>query len=188
MDQANQDRNEFWQEQDQRVIDFENSLEYPNETLENVPVVTLSDESDLENIPAEGGCYWIWTDEPIRHSMHKNRTPPNFDGGEVIYNGLTKDSIKWRVKNHLFSHREEGWSGISVDIYMDDSTSHRKRAMLIDPGRKKVAYYENERVTDKEMLLQLNLSSQEREYIENTDRSVYYFRNGLSSSSKCNYL
>ena len=102
----------------------------------------------------------------------------------MIYNGLTKDSIRWRIRNHLFSSHHEGWSGISVDLFMSQSTSHRKRAMLSNPGRKKVAYLDNEKITSKDALLRLNLSNAEKDYVAKTNSSEFFFRNGINIHEK----
>ncbi len=180
MDQTNVDKNTYWQEQDQRVIAFERDLPYPNFRLDQVPVEKLQKEEDIEGIPEEGGCYWIWTTEPVHHKMHRNPTPEPFDGGEIIYNGLTKDSIRWRIRNHLFANPDEGWSGISIDLYMKHSPSHRKRAMKEHPGRQKVAYYGDQKITSKATLQQLHLSETEQNYVNQTNSKEFFFRNGIN--------
>ena len=180
MVQANQNKSAYWQREDLKVLNLEQTLAFPELRLNNVPVVSLQNEADLAQIPEEGGCYWIWTNEPVHHKLHRNPIPESFDGGEVIYNGLTKDSIRWRIKNHLFSSHNEGWSGIGIDLYLGSSASHRKRAMLRNPGRKKVAYLENKKVTSIDALIKLNLSNEELEYVKKTNSSEYFFRNGIN--------
>jgi len=179
MNTTNRRKNQSWINEDTKVVAFEESIRIPTRTLTNVPNIAIRREIDLTEIPNQGGCYWIWTNEPIHHTLHRNDNPDPFNSGEIIYNGHTKDNIRWRVRNHLFSSPGEGWSGISVDILLDYAVSHRKKAMSIQP-RAKTAYVNRERVTNKDALLQLNLTEAERNYIQNTDSNVFYFRNGIN--------
>ncbi len=76
-------------------------VEIPNSALDQVDFVDLEAKEDFEKIPSGGGCYWIWTNEPVNHSLHKNSTPSPFDDGEIIYNGIAKDDVKGRIFHHL---------------------------------------------------------------------------------------
>ena len=58
---------DIWSEQDKRFFDFEKDVQVPDEQLSQVDVITLRSESDFEKVPDKGGCYWIWTNEPIYH-------------------------------------------------------------------------------------------------------------------------
>ena len=108
----------IWKEIDIEIYNFENNLIIPNETLENVPSVIIKNFEDLGKIPKEGGCYWIWTDRIINHSFNRNKHPEKFNNGEIIYNGIAKDDIRGRIQKHLLGNVEEGFSAISIDLYL----------------------------------------------------------------------
>lgn len=170
-------------------IEFEealNKIVIPDEELSDVEYVKLTSEQDLNEISEIGGCYWIWTNEPIVHTMHKHPLPKRFENGEVIYNGIAKDNLKGRIKAHLFSSLQDTWSGISVDIYTDtDTTSHRKKACSSTKNAK-VPYLLEDKdyrpIKDKETLKSLYLSKVERDFIETVDtsNSQIFFRNGIN--------
>jgi hypothetical protein len=126
--------NETWQEEEQKFLQAINDVKIPNERLEEVAFITPHSKEDFEQIPSSGGCYWIWTNEPVVHSLHKHKTPASFDGGQIIYNGIAKDDVRGRAKHHLSGNVDAGWSGISIDLYFGDTTSHRKKLFQI-PGR-----------------------------------------------------
>ena len=92
---------DIWLKQDAEFVKIEKKVKIPNSMLDNVPNITLKNKNDFENIPDLGGCYWIWTNEPIIHRLHKRPIPKKVQGGEIIYNGIAKDNIRSRVKNHL---------------------------------------------------------------------------------------
>jgi len=74
---------------------------------------------------------------------------------------------------------DEGWSGISVDIYPRETRSHRKKACAAEG---KVPYLDRDglpRIRTKELLLELNLSVEEREFVNGSTQSEFYFRNGI---------
>ena len=121
--------NEIWQQEEQKFLQAIKDVKIPNASLDDVAAVIPKNISDLDTIPQSGGCYWIWTNEPVKHSLHKNPTPTPFDNGEIIYNGIAKDDVRARVKHHLFGQADAGWSGISLDIYFGDTISHRKKAL-----------------------------------------------------------
>lgn len=173
-------KNAYWIEQEKGFIEAIKSLKIPNATLEEVDFNILKSIENIENIPSGGGCYWIWTNEPIIHSLHKNRTPEKFDDGEIIYNGIAKDDVKGRIKQHLFADMEADWSGISVDIYMNKSESHRKKAFSV-AKRVKVPYINHQPIKTIDKLLELHLSEEEKYYIEkNRSETTFYFRNGVN--------
>jgi hypothetical protein len=159
---------------------FEDLASIPDGQLRGVASVYIRDESDIQRIPEGGGCYWLWTDEPVNHSMHRQKTPARFRGGEVIYNGLAKDNIRWRISSHLLGVPQLGWSGISLDILqMGHVRSHRKKAMSPD-DRAKVPYVDGEPVTELSQLRKLRLSLAERDFIRHhPNRKIFYFRNGI---------
>lgn len=134
--------------------------------LDHVDNIRIIQSSDFEKITDKGGCYWIWTNEPIHHSFHNDSFPSRFENGEIIYNGFTKNNMRSRLRNHLLSKEDEGRSGISIDIYLKDHQgSHRKKAMS-DIKRSKVPYLDKKPVRTKEKLLKLNFSKLERDFIE----------------------
>jgi len=177
--------NNYWLEQEKIFLKAIKDVEIPNMSLDKVDFINLENKNDLSKISIVdgkgGGCYWIWTDEPILHSLHKHKTPEPFQKGEVIYNGIAKDDIKGRIYHHLFGFEDAGWSGISIDIYQKQSISHRKKACS---KFGKVPYINNNPIRNKEQLLQIHLSDNERNFIEITDFNEYYFRNGIDISEE----
>ena len=172
--------NDYWLEQERKFIKALEEVEIPNQTLDEVDYITLKKPDDLRKIPDlenSGGCYWIWTNEPIVHTLHRHKLPQFIEGGEIIYNGIAKDNVKNRVFHHLFGYIDAGWSGISVDIYTKESVSHRKKACS---PKYKVPFIDLEPIRNKKQLLNLNLSEEERGYINITYFDTYYFRNGIN--------
>lgn len=190
--------NEIWQQEEQKFLKAIHNVRIPNQKLEEVPFITPHSEEDFDQIPGSGGCYWIWTNEPVLHSLHKNKTPAQFDNGEIIYNGIAKDDVKSRAKHHLLGEVDAGWSGISLDIYFGNTISHRKKA-LSEKG--KVPYikenYTIKRATkakglrkgetverfkpirSKKDFLKIHLTDLERETLETIGYEKVYFRNGI---------
>lgn len=188
MDLVNKKRNEIWLKEDLKFRKLEEKAGIPNRRLSNVPFVKLKKESDLERVPDKRGCYWIWTNESINHSLHGNKTPNKFNDGEIIYNGVAKDDIRGRIRKHLFGTIDEGWSAISMDIYLKKSVSHRKKAMSRDK-KKKTPFLKGdkipkslsgERISTKKLLLYLHLSPKERKYIKEKNYEEFFFRNGIN--------
>lgn len=169
--------NNYWLEQEKKFLKAIENVDVPNEKLDNVDFIDLKSHQDLGNIGVGGGCYWIWTNEPVIHSLHKNPIPKPFDDGELIYNGIAKDDVKGRVFHHLFGFEDAGWSGISIDIYTKASNSHRKKAC--SPNGK-VPFINNFPIRTKEQLLKLHLTQEEKEFINNSEQSVFHFRNGIN--------
>lgn len=169
--------NSFWLEQEKIFLKAIQEVKIPNALLQNVDCLLIKDSKDLNSVPSGGGCYWIWTNEPVVHSLHRHKTPKSFQSGEIIYNGIAKDDVKGRVFHHLFGFADAGWSGISLDIYTSESESHRKKACS-QAG--KVPYIEKKPIRTREQLLKLNLSVTEKSYIKKTKRNVYFFRNGIN--------
>ena len=170
-------RDSNWKKWDKLFYKFEKKALIPNYNLKNVKFVQFKNKKDIEKIPSEGGCYWIWTNEPVFHSLHKRKTPKKFDSGEIIYNGLAKDNIRYRIKNHLISDFEAGWSGISVDIYTAKGTKSHRKKVIHKTG--KVPYLQGKRMKFKEDIFKLYLSNDEKKYIEK-NKSPFYFRNGIN--------
>lgn len=169
--------NNYWLEQEKIFLKAIHNIEIPNGVLENVDFKLIKTNTDLDSIPSGGGCYWIWTNEPVKHSLHKHKTPDLFNDGEIIYNGIAKDDVKSRVFHHLFGFEDAGWSGISLDIYTKSSISHRKKAC--SPSGK-VPYLNQKPIRNKTQLLELNLSVNESSYIINNENEVFFFRNGIN--------
>lgn len=177
----------IWIEQDALVKRHESDLLFPKKDLSNVPCVKVRTLEDLKVIPpGKGGCYWIWTNEPVNHKLHKNKIPDGFNAGRIIYNGIAKDNVLSRIKHHLFGKVNEGWSGISMDLVTIIPKSHAKKACSTKVGgREKVAYLiDNTRIIDKGLLLQLFLSEEEKSFVDSTQQTVIYFRNGINILEK----
>ena len=171
--------NQFWVEQEQIFLQAIEGVQIPNASLGNVDYIEFLTPEDFDRIPNGGGCYWIWTNENVMHSLHKNNLPTRFNNGEIIYNGIAKDDVRSRIKHHLIGEVDAGWSGISLDIYQSESISHRKKAMS-STSRSKVPNIDGTHIRTISQLLQLNLSDVERNYIQNSNQNAYYFRNGIN--------
>lgn len=181
----------IWKKESEKFENLAKKAKIPDARLRKVDCVLLKKEEDFEKIPEEGGCYWIWTNEPVHHMFHKNPIPKKFEGGEIIYNGIAKDNVRARIRGHLLVDEDAKWSAISLDIYPHKSESHRKKAMSTS-RKEKVPYlcidkghdYNRSSVRSKKLLLKLFLSSEERKYIRNSGERVFYFRNGINVSEK----
>ena len=170
-----------WNDIDLRVKEFEDSLEIPNELLVGVEFVSLKKEDDLTKIPKKGGCYWIWTNEKINHSFHKHDLPKKVKYGEIIYNGISKDDIRGRIRKHLFGKVNEGLSAISVDLLLFEYKGSHRKVALSDKGN--TAYLNNRRIRTKNEALNLNLSIDENIFVRNSDHPIH-FRNGINITEK----
>lgn len=190
--------NSYWIKQEKKFLTAIKNVEIPNANLDKVNNIIVKTKCDLSKIPDGGGCYWIWTNEPVTHTLHKHNLPTNIQKGQIIYNGIAKDDVRGRISRHLFGSVDATWSGISIDIFNGKSDSHRKKAMS---GKGKVPYITvqkevkraNKRkgvkkgeiidelspIRRKELLLKLPLSQAEENYINGTEVSQYYFRNGI---------
>jgi hypothetical protein len=193
--------NKYWIEQEKKFLKAIKNVKTPNSNLDKVDFIKIKNKNDLNNIPNGGGCYWIWTDEPVYHTLHKHPLPKRINSGEIIYNGIAKDDVKRRILHHLFGDEDAGWSGISIDIYKNNSTSHRKKAMS---AKGKVPYLIQEKtakrknskkgvkkgdnvhvfepIRTKKLLKNLFLSEEEKDYINSSSLSSFYFRNGIDIS------
>jgi len=169
--------NSYWLKQEKIFLNAIKDVKIPNETLDKVDFIKVSKNTDINSIPSGGGCYWIWTDEPVNHSLHKHKTPKRFNVGEIIYNGIAKDYVKGRIFHHLFGFEDAGWSGISLDVYTKSSVSHRKKACS---PTGKVPFINKKPIKTKSQLLQLHLSKSEISYIKRNKLEVFYFRNGIN--------
>lgn len=169
--------NNYWLEQEKKFLRAIKDVDVPNETLDNVDFVEIKSVNDFNEISDGGGCYWIWTNEPVFHSLHKNQTPKPFNDGEIIYNGIAKDDVKGRVFHHLYGFEDASWSGISLDIYTKASNSHRKKACS---PKGKVPFINNIPIRSKEELLKLHLTEGEKIFINNSEQHVFHFRNGIN--------
>jgi hypothetical protein len=179
MNRENNNRNNIWLIKDRIIIEYETSIVIPNGKLNAVPRIEVINKDSLNELPDGGGCYWIWTNEPVNHSLHKNRNPIGHNGGQIIYNGIAQDGLRGRILHHLFGVISAGWSGISMDILLGQSESHRKKAMSTIL-RAKVPFINNVPIRDKELLFQLYMSEEERNFVSNTNHQTYFFRNGIN--------
>ena len=175
------DNQDIWINEDKKVIELEKHIQIPNKTLDNVRNIELKSVNDFEKIPKTGGCYWFVTNEPINYTFHRHELPEKIGDFDIIYNGIAKDNIQSRIKHHLLIKiQDPGWSGISIDILpIKYEGSHRKRAMST-VKKTKVPYLNGKQLRTKEQLLQLNLSIEERKFIESNDLKNFYFRNGIN--------
>lgn len=169
--------NNYWLEQEKKFLKAIEDVDVPNDSLDNVDFVEINSHNDFSKIPNGGGCYWIWTNEPVIHSLHKNQIPKPFQNGEIIYNGIAKDDVKGRVFHHLYGFEDAGWSGISLDIYTKASNSHRKKACS---PKGKVPFINNIPIRNKEELLKLHLTEGEKIFINKSGQNVFHFRNGIN--------
>jgi hypothetical protein len=168
--------NSTWSNENNRFLSLERTVQIPNGCLRGVSRVALDSPQDFNSIPDSGGCYWIWTDEHVIHSMHNRVIPNKFDGGRVIYNGLAKDNLRLRISYHLRSEHDATWSGISMDIFMGRSKSHRKRTF--GKGSFKVPFIIGTPIMSKHNLLKLRFTKTEQNYIVASHGAIF-FRNGI---------
>jgi hypothetical protein len=176
----------IWKNEEKKFRKLEEKIKIPDKSLNKVDSVILKTKSDFDRIPNTGGCYWIWTNEPVKHRFHKNKTPKKINGGEVIYNGIAKDNVQGRLIHHLMGKPNAGWSGISLDIYDEKSISHRKKVMS---AKGKVPYVECpsdgrngnnlKPIRDKKLLFKLFLSKKEKNILKKSNKKEYCFRNGV---------
>ena len=169
--------NNYWLEQEKKFLKAIEKVDVPNENLDNVDFLNIKNHHDINKIPDGGGCYWIWTNEPVNHSLHKNKTPKQIQNGEIIYNGIAKDDVKGRVFHHLFGYEDANWSGISLDIYTKSSKSHRKKACS---PKGKVPYIDSMPINNKKDLLKIYLTKKEEKFINHSEQNVFHFRNGIN--------
>ena len=191
--------NEIWQQEENKFLQAIQDVKIPNGELEDVAFITPKTINDFNIIPQGGGCYWIWTNEPVSHFFHKKPIPPNFNNGEIIYNGIAKDDVRKRVKEHLFSKVDTERSGISLDIYFDKTISHRKKALS---ATGKVPYIKDKEkpskenkntvlkkgdeidfykpIRNREDFMKLYLSDSEKKSLSSLTNDRIYFRNGIN--------
>ena len=185
----------IWKREEKKFEALEKKVKIPNGKLHEVDFVILKKEEDFEKIPQSGGCYWLWTNEPVHHQLHKNPNnpiPKKIKKGEVIYNGITKVNVRQRVERHLWGEMNAGWSGISLDIFLGISKSHRKKAMS---PKGKVPYVDSiidkrheinkdslKPIRTKDLIFRLYLSRAEKTYIKDHNQKKYFFRNGIKIS------
>lgn len=169
----------IWKREEKKFKNLEATIKIPGKELKKVDMVKLYSIKDFEKIPNSGGCYWIWTNEPVKHSFHRNETPEKIFGGEIVYNGIAKDNIRPRIEHHLKGDADAGWSGISMDILCSKPVSHRKK-VFSTKKRAKVPYLDDKPLRSKELLFKLQLSAAEKKFIRNNDQDEYFFRNGIN--------
>jgi len=175
-----------WLNEDKKFYNLEKSIAIPNESLEDVSFIELNSIQDFEKISTEGGCYWIVTNEPIKHTFHRNPLPQKINEHDIIYNGIAKDNVQERIKRHLLIQEEDpGWSAMSIDLLMEEHKAyHRQKAMDIK-DRTRVPYLIKENklipIRSVELLMELNLSETEKNYIlKNKNFKRFHFVNGIN--------
>jgi hypothetical protein len=190
--------NNIWQVEEAKFIQATQNVRIPDATLQDVPYIIPKNVTELNRIPESGGCYWIWTNEPVLHSLHKKPTPVAFDNGEIIYNGRANSDVRGRIKGHLFGQHNATWSAISLDIYFDPTPSHRKKALslmgkvpyikskkILKRGNKKKGLLKGSAIDDyspirtKEDLDKIYLSDDERILLNRSSSNQIHFRNGI---------
>lgn len=188
----------IWKLEEQKFLLAIKDVKIPNATLKNVKSIVPKKVEDLDIIPQLGGCYWIWTNEPVLHSLHKNPTPPTFENGETIYNGIAKDDVKSRIKHHLFGKVNADWSGISLDLFWGGTVSHRKKAQsakgkvpyikvktTLKRSSKKRGLVKGQEIESfkpirsEEDLANIYLSAAEKKQLKKEGIGNKYFRNGI---------
>jgi len=179
----------IWKKEEGKFKKLETKVKIPDMSLNKVDSVVLKTENDFERIPKTGGCYWIWTNEPVKHRFHQNKIPKKIHGGEIIYNGVAKDNVQNRIIHHLLGEPNAGWSGISLDIYYKKSVSHRKKMMSAKGKAPYVECSPNSRngkkndelrpIRGKKLLFKLFLSKKEKSFLKKSNKKEYYFRNGV---------
>ena len=155
----------------------------PAEDLSGLPYIVCKTEEDLCKLPKDNCAYWIATNEPVEHSMHRSPFPKKMkDDFEIIYNGVA-GSLQGRMKNHLLREECAGQSGISVDIFTNPQNpgSHVKKAFSTNP-RAKVILVGGARVSNKQDLLKMNLSQEEEEWITQSSGKDIFLWNGINVS------
>ncbi len=181
--------NNRWKQEAQKFFHALADVQIPDSGLDDVDSVVITGDKDLETIPQGGGCYWIWTNEPIIHSLHENKVPVKLSDGEIIYNGIAKDDVRNRVRHHLLGKETATWSGISIDIYLKNSKSHRKKALSEKGKVPFICNYDSQgtpmpdskKITTKSLLKKLTLSKDEIKYVISSKKNIY-FRNGINVS------
>ena len=195
--------NNLWLKEEKKFLKFIKDVKIPNEFLDDVDFIIPNKVKDFDNIPATGGCYWIWTNEPVLHCLHKNKIPISFQGGEIIYNGIAKDNVRGRAIHHLLGNVDAGWSGISIDLYLGNTISHRKKALsnsgkvpyiikddIRKKGNFKKGYKKGDQykkyipIKNKEELSNIYLSEEEKKEFQKLNDDKIYFRNGISIMDK----
>jgi hypothetical protein len=122
-----------WKKEEEKFKRVESRIKIPNAKLKNVDCIGLSKKSHFNKIPESGGCYWIWTNEPVIHYLHKQKTPQKMSKGEIIYNGIAKDNVRSRITHHLLADDDAGWWGIrSTSIQRDQSRIGRRLVQILE--------------------------------------------------------
>lgn len=154
--------------------------------LTNLAGERIQNDHQVKHIPNKPGVYFIATNEPVIHSMHKNKLPEKLGSYEIVYNGTTCD-LRNRIRSHLVRTKHKGMSGISVDLLTtdEDASSHTKVVCCKSPHKKKVPYDSNgEKLGIETLPLQMHLSSTEKQFIKKfEDSSIVYFQNGINISN-----
>lgn len=171
-----------WINQDIKVQEIEKTLLIPDERLTGVENVQLNTEDDFKKIPHNGGCYWITTNEPIKHAFHKNPLPNEIDSFEIIYNGIAIQDVQGRIKRHLLIKKEDpGWSGIRIDLLLTSHDAHHRQKALSLDKKARVPNIDSIPIKSLADLYKLHLSYEEISYIKgNEEEKVFYFKNGIN--------
>lgn len=164
-------------------------VEVPDSKLTGISSIRIQGIRDIEHIPKKiQGTYWICTNEPITHCLHKGVNIPkklenNF---QIVYSGSSCD-LRDRAKQHLL--RISGvygtMSGISVDILQQAPTNKSSHAKCLwTPAKNKklpkiLKIDQYVKPVDKEDILNsMYLSAEEQSYVSNTND--IFFKNGIN--------
>jgi len=184
----------IWYKEQKKIQDFLSaSISIPDETLTDVDFATMKSPDNLVQVPKVGGVYFIWTDEPITHSLNGNDGCIPFNGGKIMYNGVSS-GLRGRCEEHLLRTKDlkggfiNSQSAISVDLYCEGfkGQSHTKRAYSakskLDGRKSKVPTIKGNKVRIVNDLLNLgNLSNEEHDFLMVQDgMSDIAFNNGIN--------
>lgn len=185
------DKNEKFAQRDQLIESFFDSLpDFPEANLNNLPFEDIENEESFSSIPDSGGNYWIVSNEIPGFRLHSQNVPSKIGEDEILYSGKTKQSIRGRIKNHLLAKK------LSESIYSETKSGfkvkHSISALSLDildqhvPEEIRLSHYKDAMspkskvAKTKEDLLKILKDQKEREYVENSNETIYYFKNGIN--------
>jgi hypothetical protein len=181
------------------VNDIIYKINIPDEKLQGITMITITNIEDMKKIPKMSGCYWIITNAPIKHCFNKgNKTPePILENHYILYNGVA-NSLQNRAEEHLLRHAENSGfgtiSGISVDIICKNIKGSHAKCVWSNKKKKlpKILHILPNKTTKntyksisnkKDIIENLYLSPSEKEYISNQNHEEIYFKNGINISN-----
>ena len=105
---------------------------------------------------------------------------------DIIYNGIAKDNVQHRIKQHLLIQEEDpGWSAISIDLLLLEHKGHHRQKAMDIKKRTRVPYLiegmNKNPIRSADLLLKLHLSEVEKNYIlKNRELKTFHFINGIN--------